>query len=238
MTRILVVEDHADLAFGLETALENEGFAVEVAADGSAGLDRAWTGGFDLIILDLMLPRLDGYRVLRALRGDGSEVPVLVLTARGEEANKVQAFTLGADDYVTKPFGTLELIARVHALLRRARRGEGPPLPAVERFGDIEVNPASRTVYRGGQLVALTPREFDLLLALLKRRGAVGLARGSAGRGVAVPAGDRVAHRGHSYGRAPAKARGRPGASAAFADGLESRIPIGTVGAGPCPARL
>ncbi len=173
MTRILVVEDHADLAFGLETALENEGFAVEIAADGSAGLDRAWGGGFDLIILDLMLPRLDGYRVLRALRGDGSEVPILVLTARGEEANKVQAFTLGADDYVTKPFGTLELIARVHALLRRARRGEGPSLPAVERFGDIEVNPASRTVYQAGQLVALTPREFDLLLALIKRRGAV-----------------------------------------------------------------
>jgi DNA-binding response OmpR family regulator len=173
MTQILVIEDHADLAFGLETALENEGFGVEVAADGSAGLDRAWVGGFDLIILDLMLPKLDGYRVLRALRGDGSEVPILVLTARGEEANKVQAFTLGADDYVTKPFGTLELIARVHALLRRARRGEGPPLPAVERFGDIEVNPASRTVYRGGQLVQLTPREFDLLLALLKRRGAV-----------------------------------------------------------------
>lgn len=168
-----MIEDHADLAFGLETALENEGFGVEVASDGSTGLDRAWAGGFDLIILDLMLPRLDGYRVLRALRGDGSEVPILVLTARGEEANKVQAFTLGADDYVTKPFGTLELIARVHALLRRARRGEGPPLPAVERFGDIEVNPASRTVYRGGQMVQLTPREFDLLLALLKRRGAV-----------------------------------------------------------------
>jgi DNA-binding response OmpR family regulator len=173
MTQILVIEDHADLAFGLETALENEGFGVEVAADGSVGLDRAWAGGFDLIILDLMLPKLDGYRVLRALRGDGSEVPILVLTARGEEANKVQAFTLGADDYVTKPFGTLELIARVHALLRRVRRGEGPPLPAVERFGDIEVNPASRTVYRAGQLVQLTPREFDLLLALLRRRGAV-----------------------------------------------------------------
>jgi DNA-binding response OmpR family regulator len=172
-SRILVIEDHADLAFGLQTALENEQFEVQVAGDGSSGLDRAWAGGFDLIILDLMLPKLDGYRVLRALRGDGSEVPILVLTARGEEANKVQAFTLGADDYVTKPFGTLELIARVHALLRRAKRGEGPPLPAVERFGDIEVNPASRTVYRGGQMVQLTPREFDLLLALLKRRGAV-----------------------------------------------------------------
>ncbi len=173
MSHILVVEDHADLAFGLRTALENEGFTVEIAGDGSTGLDRAVRGGCDLVILDLMLPRLDGYRVLRSLRGEGSEVPVLVLTARGEEANKVQAFSIGADDYVTKPFGTLELIARVRALLRRARRGEGPPIPAVERFGEIEVNPASRTVYRGGRTVALTPREFDLLLALLRRRGAV-----------------------------------------------------------------
>src|SRR4029077_16803664 len=90
MTRILVIEDHADLAFGLQTALENEGFDVEVAGDGSSGLDRGWTGGCDLILLDLMLPKLDGYRVLRALRTDGSEGPILVLTARGEEANKVQ----------------------------------------------------------------------------------------------------------------------------------------------------
>jgi DNA-binding response OmpR family regulator len=173
MSRILVVEDHADLAFGLRTALENEGFEVEIAPDGPTGLDRARRGGFDLVILDLMLPALDGYRVLRSLRSDGLEVPVLVLTARGEEANKVQAFSIGADDYVTKPFGTLELIARVRALLRRASRRDGPPLPAIERFGDIEVNPASRVVYRGGQAASLTPREFELLMALLRRRGAV-----------------------------------------------------------------
>jgi DNA-binding response OmpR family regulator len=172
--RILVIEDHQDLAFGLETALENEGFAVEIAADGSTGLARARGNGIDLIVLDLMLPGLDGYRVLRALRGEGIEIPVLVLTARGEEANKVQAFSIGADDYVTKPFGTLELIARVRALLRRMGRRDQPPIPAIERFGDIEVNPASRMVYRAGRAVALTPREFDLLLALLKRRGAVG----------------------------------------------------------------
>ena len=174
MKRVLVIEDHQDLAFGLETALENEGFAVEIAGDGSSGLSRARQSGIDLIVLDLMLPGLDGYRVLRALRGEGIEVPVLVLTAKGEEANKVQAFSIGADDYVTKPFGTLELIARVRALLRRMGRRDEPPIPAIERFGEIEVNPASRTVYRAGQAVSLTPREFDLLLALLKRRGAVG----------------------------------------------------------------
>src|SRR6185436_2277073 len=121
----------------------------------------------------LMLPRMDGYRVLRSVRAAGIEIPVLVLTAKGEEANKVQAFAIGGDDYVTKPFGVLELIARVKALLRRTSGKSGPPIPAVERFGEIEVNPASRTVYRAGQLVALAPREFDLLLALVKRKGAV-----------------------------------------------------------------
>ncbi len=171
MTRILVVEDNEDVAFGLRTALENEGYAVEIAADGATGLARAREGA-DLIILDLMLPRMDGYQVLRSLRGAGVDAPVLVLTARGEEANKVQAFSIGGDDYVTKPFGVLELIARVRALLRRTGGRNGAPIPAVVRFGEIEVNPASRTVYRGGHLVSLTPREFDLLLALVGRDGA------------------------------------------------------------------
>ena len=172
MTAILIIEDNDDLAFGLRTALENEGFMVSIAADGTAGLTQGRRDGVDLIVLDLMLPGMDGYRVLRSLRAAGVEIPVLVLTARGEEANKVQAFSIGADDYVTKPFGVLELIARVKALLRRsAVRGSAPP--PVERFGDIEVNPASRTVYRAGALVGLAPREFDLLLALLRRRGAV-----------------------------------------------------------------
>ena len=173
MTSILIVEDNEDLAFGLRTALENEQFTVSIAPDGAAGLAQGGRGDVDLIILDLMLPAMDGYRVLRSLRAAGVDTPVLVLTARGEEANKVQAFSIGADDYVTKPFGVLELLARVKALLRRAgpRGGERPP--AVERFGDIEVNPASRTVYRAGRPVTLAPREFDLLLALLRRRGAV-----------------------------------------------------------------
>ena len=169
MTRVLVVEDNEDLAFGLRTALENDGYAVDLAGDGESGVRHAASA--DLVILDLMLPRLDGYRALQAMRDAGVEAPVLVLTARGEEANKVQAFGLGADDYVTKPFGTLELLARVRALLRRARGSNERPQPT-ERFGEIEVNPASRTVYRAGESVSLAPREFDLLMALLRHRGA------------------------------------------------------------------
>jgi two-component system, OmpR family, alkaline phosphatase synthesis response regulator PhoP len=140
--------------------------------DGTQGLARARVGGPDLIILDLMLPGMDGYRVLRALRDEGRRMPVLILTARGEEADKVRGLRLGADDYVTKPFGVLELLARVEALLRRTAPpgdGAGPP----ERFGVIEVIPASRSVLKSGKPVPLTPKEFDLLLALLHRQGAV-----------------------------------------------------------------
>ena len=172
MTRILVVEDNPDLAYGLRNNLEIEGYEVEVVEDGSEGLARARTGGPDLIILDLMLPGLDGYRVLRALRDEGRRMPVLILTARGEEADKVRGLRLGADDYVTKPFGVLELLARVEALLRRTAPSGGGAAPP-EQFGETEVIPASRTVLRHGRPVGLTPKEFDLLLALLQRRGAV-----------------------------------------------------------------
>ncbi|MEJ7812428.1 MAG: response regulator transcription factor, partial [Gemmatimonadaceae bacterium] len=152
MTRILIVEDNPDLAFGLSTTLEIEGYTPEIAADGVSGAQRARESRPDLIILDLMLPEMNGYQVLRALRDEGLETPVLILTARGEEADKVLGFRLGADDYVTKPFGRLELLARVGALLRRAPNGGrgGPPPPAVERFGDVEINPAARSVTRGG----------------------------------------------------------------------------------------
>jgi two-component system alkaline phosphatase synthesis response regulator PhoP len=180
MTRILLIEDNADLAFGLRNNLEIEGYAVEVAGDGATGLARARSLAPDLIILDLMLPppELDGYRVLRALRdGEGiaTAIPVLILTARGEEADKVRGFRLGADDYVTKPFGVMELLARVDALLRRAARSSGTAGPAghPERFGAIAVDVATRTVTRHGSVVALAPKEFDLLFALLRRRGAV-----------------------------------------------------------------
>jgi DNA-binding response OmpR family regulator len=172
--RIVLVEDNADLAYGLRNNLEIEGHVVTVAEDGPAGLEAVRTVEPDLVILDLMLPGMDGYRVLETLRTEGRGVPVLILTARGEEADKVRGFRLGADDYVTKPFGVLELLARVHAILRRAGRGAAQPDPrAVRRFGEVEVDPAARTVTRAGEEVGLTPKEFDLLLALMAREGAV-----------------------------------------------------------------
>ena len=174
-TTVLVVEDNADLAFGLKTALEFDGYDVVVADDGPSGLDRARTLAPDMIVLDLMLPGMNGYQVLKAIRGDDLDVPVLILTARGEEADKVLGFNIGADDYVTKPFGTLEFLARVKALLRRS--GHSPAGAntegKAEQFGRIVVNPASRTVHRDGETVPLTPKAFDLLLALVRRRGAV-----------------------------------------------------------------
>jgi DNA-binding response OmpR family regulator len=175
MTRVLVVEDNTDLAFGLKTALEIEGYEVEVAYDGRNGLKCAQDTPPDLIILDLMLPELDGYGVLREARRTGLEMPVLILTARGEEADKVLGLDWGADDYVTKPFGTLELLARVRALLRRQHSAEDEieQLTAVEHFGDVAVDPRSHTVLRKGEAVLLAPKEFDLLIALIKRRGAV-----------------------------------------------------------------
>jgi len=171
MTRVLLVEDNADLAFAVTTALQSEGFEVAVAGTGPDGVARARAGDADLIILDLMLPGFDGYRVIRTLREDGLTIPILVLTARGEEADKVRGLRLGADDYVTKPFGAMELLARVDALLRRSR--VSTPAPVLDRFGEVEVNRAARTVKRRGHAVALRPKEFDLLLALMDRAGAV-----------------------------------------------------------------
>ena len=174
MARILIVEDNVNLAYGLRTGLEIEGYEVQVAENGETGLERARAWGPDLVMLDLMLPGMDGYRVLKTLREGGSDVPVLILTARGEEADKVLGFRLGADDYVTKPCGVLELLARVGALLRRSRMADRThSSDAIERFGNVEINPASRTVTKDGIPVGLSPKEFDLLLALVRRRGAV-----------------------------------------------------------------
>jgi two-component system alkaline phosphatase synthesis response regulator PhoP len=173
MSRVLIVEDNHDLAFGLRNNLEIEGYTVDVAEDGPTGLDTARRVRPDLIVLDLMIPGIDGYRVLRQLRDDGLDMPVLILTAKGEEADKVLGFRLGADDYVTKPFGVLELLARVEALLRRTRPALTAAAPAVDRFGDIEIDISTRSVHRHGSPVALTPMEFDLLVALLRRKGAV-----------------------------------------------------------------
>src|SRR5262245_6136974 len=167
MPRILVVEDNPDLAFGLRNNLEIEGYNVMVAEDGPAGLARVRDSSPDLVILDLMLPGLDGYRVLRTLRAEGFGCPVLILTARSEEADKVIGFRNGADDYVTKPFGVLELLARIEALLRRAGSAKSAGR-ASERFGEIEVDRSTREVRRRGSHVMLAPMEFDLLVALLQ----------------------------------------------------------------------
>lgn len=182
--RVLVVEDNGDLAYGLQNNLEIEGYEVILASDGQEGLRRARTEAPDLIVLDLTLPELNGYRVLQALRREGSTVPVLILTARGAETDKVLGFRLGADDYVTKPFGVLELLARVDALLRRARmrladEPEGAPVTdpiqreGLRRFGEVVVDLDTRTVEKAGREVSLTPKEFDLLVALIERDGAV-----------------------------------------------------------------
>jgi DNA-binding response OmpR family regulator len=167
MTRkILVVEDNEELAFGLRTNLEIEGYEVDVAMDGDAGFEAAKKFAPDLIVLDLVLPKSDGFRVLRAVREAGLRMPVLILTARGEEADKVRGLKLGADDYVTKPFGILEFLARVEALMRRAA---APPPRQLDHFGDVVVDREARTVTRSGKLVAVTPKELDLLIALLDR---------------------------------------------------------------------
>lgn len=167
--RILLIEDNEELALGIRHNLELEGYRVAWAEDGPSGLDAAQRAPPDVIILDIMLPGMDGFQVLRSLRDAGLETPVLVLTARGEESDKVRGFRLDADQYVTKPFGLLELLERVKALLRRrARAGAG-----VVQFGAIVVNVAARRVTKDGTDVALTPRAFDLLLAFLAHEGRV-----------------------------------------------------------------
>ncbi|MBN2191956.1 MAG: response regulator transcription factor [Polyangiaceae bacterium] len=170
--RILVVEDDESITVGLTLNLEAEGYAVEVAPDGEQGLTLGRARRHDLVVLDLMLPRLNGFEVLRTLRREGVETPVILLSARGAEIDKVMGLEFGAEDYVTKPFALAEFLARVKAVLRRdaiARPG------VVDRVcaGNIEVNPATREVTRDGQPVALTATEFDVLWCLVEARGRV-----------------------------------------------------------------
>ncbi|MEX2284760.1 MAG: response regulator transcription factor [Gemmatimonadota bacterium] len=175
MRRILVVEDSPELAFGLRNNLEIEGYEVSVAADGTSALAQANDFRPDLILLDLGIPEPDGFRVLRTLRDRGDDVPIMILSAAGEETSKVRGLRIGADDFVTKPFSILELLARVEALLRRPRpaksQGGAPGAANVERFGEVEVDLDSRAVIVRGKFANLTPRAFDLLAALVRRRG-------------------------------------------------------------------
>jgi len=170
MTRILVVEDEPGIALGLEDDLKMEGYDVEIVGDGLAGARRARETPFDLILLDVMLPGKDGFEVCRELRHAGLRTPILMLTAKTQEAEKVMGLELGADDYVTKPFGTRELRARIRALLRR---GNGEADLECFRFGDVEVDFQRGELRRLGKAVELTPIEFKLLALFVRSRGRV-----------------------------------------------------------------
>ena len=169
MARILIVEDEADIAMLLADDLSLEGHKVEVARDGLEAGQRGRESGWDLIVLDVMLPKKDGFEVCRELRRAGVRTPIILLTAKSHEAEKIMGLDLGADDYVTKPFNPRELRARIRALLRRAEGGAGE----VVRFGDVEVQAARAEVRVGGRLVELTAMEFKLMLAFTRSGGRV-----------------------------------------------------------------
>ena len=166
---ILLVEDDRELSSGLIDALELDGYSTAHAADGPSGLRSALSGGFQLVILDLMLPGLSGFEVLKQLRSRGSAVPVILLTARGQEVDKVRGLRMGADDYVTKPFGVMELLARVAAQLRRA--GLSPSPARRLELGEVVVDFRSRQAWRQDRGIALTSREFEILQILADQRG-------------------------------------------------------------------
>jgi two-component system alkaline phosphatase synthesis response regulator PhoP len=170
--KILLVEDEAGLVLTLTDRFRREGYAIEHAGDGRTGLERASGEAFDLVILDVMLPEMDGFEVCRQLRHRGVDVPVIMLTARGHVADKVSGLKLGADDYVTKPFEMVELLARVEARLRRAVETAAGAGLASFRFGDVAVDFRSAEVTRNGSPVDLSAREYRLLQYLVEHRGA------------------------------------------------------------------
>jgi len=170
MKRILIVEDEPTIAIGLQDDLELEGFHAEVVSDGTTALTRAQEGGFDLILLEVMLPGKDGFTVCREIRRAGLRTPIIMLTARGQEADKVTGLGLGADDYVTKPFSPRELMARIQAVLRRA--SEAAPAE-VFQFGEVKVDFTRLEASRKGERADLTATEFKLLRVFVEHRGRV-----------------------------------------------------------------
>ena len=172
MSAILLVEDNRAYAETLKSNLEREGYEVTVAATGLAGLEAAKKDTPDLIILDLMLPAMNGFTVLQRLRDEGHETPVLIMTALGTEEEKLRGFGLGADDYVVKPCGLLEILARVRALLKRASTVPGEPRSEI-RVEDLTIDFGARLVRRGQTEITLRPKEFDLLAALIRHRGRI-----------------------------------------------------------------
>ncbi len=170
MKRLLLIEDEPGLVLTLRDRLTREGYAVETSADGESGLERAAGEAFDLVLLDVMLPRLNGFDVLRELRKRGIETPVIMLTAKGQVVDKVVGLKLGADDYVTKPFEMVELLARIEAKLRRV---PATPHPTEGyQFGDVRVDFRRAEVTRAGVLIELSAREFQLLKYFIEHRGA------------------------------------------------------------------
>jgi DNA-binding response OmpR family regulator len=167
--RVLLVEDHKPLAKALKRGLEEEGFAVDSAEDGEEADFKAAGAGYDVIILDIMLPKIDGLTLLQRWRKAGVKTHILLLTAKDTTEDKVKGLDLGADDYLTKPFQLEELLARLRALIRRSHQIKDPIL----RVHDLEIDTAARTVRRGGQMIHLTPREFALLQFLAFHRGKV-----------------------------------------------------------------
>jgi two-component system alkaline phosphatase synthesis response regulator PhoP len=170
--RVVVVEDDASISMGLEMNLAAEGYEVVLATDGEGGLAAA-RQGTDLVILDVMLPKLNGFEVVKTLRGEGNAVPVIMLSARGAEMDKVMGLELGAEDYITKPFSLAELLARVKAVLRRDAIARGRVTTKKLQFGDVSVDPETREVARGDLSIDLTATEFDVLLCLALARGKV-----------------------------------------------------------------
>ena len=176
LERILIIDDDVELCGLVAEYLEAEGFGVESVHDGESGLHALQNEHYLLIVLDVMLPGMSGFDVLRRVRS-GSRIPVLLLTARGEDVDRIVGLELGADDYLPKPFNPRELVARIRAVLRRtstdARAVGTPPAPDIIRVGDIELDPATRTVRRAGELIDLTSVEFNLLEVLLREAGRV-----------------------------------------------------------------
>jgi DNA-binding response OmpR family regulator len=171
MSRILIVEDEPAMQRGLRDNLEVEGYEVETAGDGETGLQQILSQQFDLIILDVMLPKVSGFDVCRKAREKGVTTPIIMLTAKGEEIDKVVGLELGADDYITKPFGLREFLARIKAVLRRQggdRRSRGGPV----RIADAEVDFATYTALRAGKEISMTPKEFEVLMFLWENRNA------------------------------------------------------------------
>ena len=170
MSRLLIVEDEPGIALALEDDLTLEGYQVDVVRDGVTAVKRARETAFDAILLDVMLPGKDGFEVCRELRRGGLRTPILMLTARAQEAEKVLGLEAGADDYVTKPFGVRELRARIAALLRRSQAGATPP---VVRIGDAEVDFGRGEIRRGADVTPLTPLEFRLLQVFIRAKGRI-----------------------------------------------------------------